>query len=160
MAEELSRSVELPHRTRLRHRVRRTHRRLLHGIRHPENWLQLLRFAMVGASGYVVNLVVFAICVHALSIDYRLASATAFVIAVLNNFWWNRHWTFDAREEHPFRQGIRFFTVSLAAFGFSLGVLVMLVDGLGLEKVVAQSIAVLCAMPLSFLGQKLWSFKA
>ena len=54
--------LELP----LRHRVR-------HGVRRPDNWMQLLRFVAVGGSGYVVNLLVFAACVHLLSIDYRLA---------------------------------------------------------------------------------------
>jgi putative flippase GtrA len=160
MPEEFSSTVELPAGARLRHGVRRTHGRFLAGIRHPGNWLQLLRFGAVGASGYIVNLVVFAVCVHMLSIDYRVASVIAFVVAVLNNFWWNRHWTFAAKEAHPVGQAIRFFTVSLIAFGFSLCVLVFLVDGLGFDEVVAQSIAVICAMPLSFIGQKLWSFKA
>ena len=160
MPEELTSTVELPAHARLRHGVRRTRGRFLIGIKRPANWLQLLRFGMVGASGYVVNLVVFAISVHLLSIDYRIASVIAFVVAVLNNFWWNRHWTFGAKQAHPVGQAIRFFAVSLIAFGFSLGVLVFLVDGVGLDKVLAQSIAVVCAMPLSFLGQKLWSFKA
>jgi putative flippase GtrA len=136
------------------------HHRVRHGVRHPENWVQLLRFGMVGASGYVVNLVVFAICVHGIKLDYRLASVVAFLISVVNNFWWNRHWTFDAKEHHPARQGVRFFAVSLIAFGFTELMLIALVSGAGLEKVFAQAIAVAASMPLSFLGQKLWSFKA
>ena len=102
----------------------------------------------------------FTVCVHLLTIDYRLASVIAFLIAVVNNFWWNRHWTFGAKQEHPFGQAVRFFAVSLVAFGFSYVVLVSLVDGAGLDKVVAQATAVLVAMPLSFIGQKLWSFRA
>jgi dolichol-phosphate mannosyltransferase len=136
------------------------HHRLRHGVRHPENWVQLLRFGMVGASGYVVNLVVFAICVHGITLDYRLASVAAFLISVVNNFWWNRHWTFDAKEHHPAQQGVRFFVVSVVAFGFTEAILIGLVSGTGMEKVIAQAIAVAASMPLSFLGQKLWSFKA
>ena len=149
MPEELTTTVELPFRVRVRHGVRRTH-----------NWLQLIRFATVGASGYVVNLAVFAACVHVLSIDYRIAAVIAFVISVVNNFWWNRHWTFDAKHEHPMFQGARFFTVSLVAFGFTYVVLVALVSGAGMSKVVAQAIAIVAGTPLSFLGQKLWSFRA
>jgi len=160
MPEDLSSTVELPVRVRERHGVRRTHTRLIDGVRHPRNWLQLMRFGAVGASGYVVNLAIFAICVHPLAINYKLASVIAFLVAVVNNFWWNRHWTFAAKEDHPVRQGARFMVVSLIAFAFSYGVLVALVDGVGIEKVLAQAIAVVCAMPLSFLGQKLWSFKA
>ena len=150
MPEELTTAVELP----FRHRVR-------HGVRKPDNWLQLTRFAAVGASGYVVNLVVFAVCVHVIGIDYKLAAVAAFVVSVLNNFWWNRHWTFRSqREAHPVEQAIKFFAISLVAFGFSYVVLVSLVDGAGVAKIVAQAISIVAATPLSFVGQKLWSFKA
>jgi putative flippase GtrA len=149
MSEDFTTTVELPFRHRVRHGVRRTH-----------NWLQLVRFAAVGASGYVVNLAVFACCVHLLKIDYRLASVVAFAVSVANNFWLNRHWTFSAKQAHPMRQALRFFAVSLLAFAFTYLVLVMLVDGAGVTKVVAQAIGVAAGTPLSFLGQKLWSFKA
>ncbi len=152
-------TMELPLGARLRLGMRRTHIRVLAGVRHPGNWLQLIRFGMVGASGYIVNLVVYAACVHLLGIDYRVASAIAFLVAVGNNFWLNRHWTFSAREHHPARQAIKFFTVSLVAYGFSYVILTSLVDGAGMDKVVAQAIAVVAAMPLSFVGQKLWSFR-
>ncbi len=149
MSDELTTTVDLPFRVRVSH-----------GVRQAQNWLQLVRFAAVGVSGYVINLVVFAICVHLLTIDYRLAFVIAFVISVGNNFWWNRHWTFDAKHEHPVFQGARFFTVSVLAQGFAYVILVALVSGTGMEKVVAQAIAVAAATPLSFIGQKLWSFKA
>lgn len=152
--------MELPVGDRARLGVRRTHVRVWHGVRHPANWLQLIRFGTVGASGYIVNLVVFAACVHAIGIDYRLASAFAFLVAVINNFWLNRHWTFGAKQDHPGWQAVKFFAVSLIAYGFSYVILTSLVDGAGLDKVIAQAIAVVAAMPLSFIGQKLWSFKA
>jgi putative flippase GtrA len=149
MPDELTTTVELP----FHHRVR-------HGVRKPHNWFQLGRFAAVGASGYVVNLVVFAACVHLLSVNYKFAAVIAFVISVLNNFWWNRHWTFGAKEAHPVGQAARFFAVSLVTFGFSYVVLVSLVDGAGMAKVIAQAISIVAGTPLSFVGQKLWSFRA
>lgn len=148
MPEEMITTVELPFRVRIRH-----------GVRKPQNWLQLIRFVTVGASGYVVNLGVFAVCVHLLSIDYRLSAVIAFVVSVMNNFWLNRHWTFDARGGHPIFQGARFFAVSLVAFAFTYVVLVTLVSTAGMTKVVAQAIAIVAGTPLSFLGQKLWSFR-
>jgi putative flippase GtrA len=133
--------------------------RVRHGIRHPHNWLQFGRFGAVGASGYIVNLVVFAACVHLLGIDYRLSAVIAWAVSVLNNFVLNRHWTFAAKQDHPVRQAIRFFAVSLVAFGFTYVVLVALVDA-GMMKVAAQAIAIVAGTPLSFVGQKLWSFRA
>jgi dolichol-phosphate mannosyltransferase len=149
MPEELTTTVEVPFRMRVRH-----------GVRRPHNWWQFVRFATVGASGYVVNLVVFASCVHVLGVDYRLAAVAAFLVSVANNFWLNRHWTFDAKHGHPVFQGARFLTVSVLAFGFTYVVLVSLVDGAHAPKVIAQAIAIVAGTPLSFLGQKLWSFRA
>ncbi len=77
----------------LRHRVG-------HGIRRPGNWLQLVRFALVGASGYAVNLAVFSVLVHGPGVNFRVAALCAFLVAVGNNFLWNRRWTFRARDGH------------------------------------------------------------
>jgi dolichol-phosphate mannosyltransferase len=136
------------------------HVRVRHGVRRPHNWLQFVRFGAVGATGYAVNLGVFALCVHMLGIDYRVAAVLAFVVSVINNFWWNRHWTFGAKQDHPMVQGARFFAVSLLAFGFTYLVLIVLVSGFGLSKVLAQAIAIAAGTPLNFVGQKLWSFRA
>jgi len=135
------------------------HRRVRHGLRHPANWFQLVRFAAVGASGYVVNLAVFTAGVHLLGIDYKVAAVIAFLVSVANNFWWNRHWTFDARDGHAGFQAARFLTVSVVAFLFSWAMLLLLVEQAELPKVLAQAIAIVAATPLSFLGQKLWSFR-
>jgi len=134
------------------------HRRVRYGLRHARNWLQFVRFGVVGASGYVVNLAIFALAVHPLAIHYRVAAVAAFLVSVMNNFWWNRHWTFAARDGHAGFQAARFFVVSLLAFLFSYGVLVLLVEAAGFPKVPAQALAIVAATPLSFLGQKLWSF--
>ena len=151
MSEELTHTVELelPFHVRIRA-----------GIRQADNWLQLIRFVTVGASGYVVNLGVYAAGVHLLGLDYRISAVIAWIVSVLNNFWLNRRWTFDAKHEHPIFQGARFFAVSLVAVGITYVILVALVSGAGMCKVVAQAIAIAAGTPLSFVGQKLWSFRA
>src|ERR1700716_3048346 len=149
MSEELTTTIELPF-----------HARVRLGVRRPHNWLQFVRFGTVGATGYAVNLGMFALCVHGLGIDYRVSAVLAFVVSVANNFWWNRHWTFGAKQDHPMVQGARFFAVSLLAFGFTYLVLIVLVSGFGLSKVLAQAIAIAAGTPLNFVGQKLWSFRA
>ncbi len=137
----------------------RPHVRLLHGMRHPANWLQLVRFGLVGGLGFVVNLAVYAFFVHSVGVDYRVAAVLAWLVAVLNNFVLNRHWTFDARDGQVHFQAMRFFVVSLVAFGFSLLLLTLFVEGAGMPKVLAQALAVGASTPLNFLGNKLWSFR-
>src|ERR1700693_186091 len=116
------------------------HIRVRHGVRKAHNWLQFVRFGLVGATGYVVNLAVFAVCVHAVGIDYRVSAVVAWIVSVTNNFWWNRHWTFGAKKAHPLPQSLRFFAVSLVAFGVSYAVLVGLVSGMGVTKILARAI--------------------
>ena len=127
------------------------------GLRKPANWVQLVKFSAVGASGYVVNLAVFTTLVRGLGVHYILAAVLAFCVAVTNNFLWNRHWTFAAAEGHMGFQAARFFTVSVIALGFNLLVLELLVRA-DFEKVLAQALAILAATPLNFIGNKLWSF--
>jgi putative flippase GtrA len=134
--------------------VRRVHL----GTRKPANWIQLFKFGVVGATGYIVNLIVFAILVEAIGLHHVLGAVGAFCIAVMNNFLWNRHWTFRATQGHAGFQAARFFTVSLAALGVNLVVLSLLVDVAGAPEVPSQAFAVAFAMPLNFIGNKLWTF--
>jgi putative flippase GtrA len=138
----------------------RSHVRVLHGLRKPANWYQLVRFGVVGAIGFILNLGVYALFVHPLGVEYHVSAALAWLVAVTNNFILNRHWTFDARDHDLARfQAMRFFVVSLCAFGASQLVLTLLVEG-GFAKVPAQALAVAGTTPLNFLGNKLWSFRA
>jgi len=135
----------------------RMHQRVGVGMRQPGNWIQLIKFGAVGASGYVVNLIVYEIARQQFEVHYLLAAVIAFVFAVTNNFLWNRHWTFKATDGHAGFQALRFFIVSLFALAFNLAVLQILVAA-GLGEFPAQAIAVICATPLNFIGNKLWSF--
>lgn len=135
-----------------------TAKRIGRGTMKPGNWVQLLQFGVVGASGYVVNLAVFAILVGPLSIHHIPAAVLAFGVAVTNNFWWNRHWTFGAGEGHAGFQAARFFTVSVAAFLFAAVILEVLVTRFGVGEVPAQAIAIVAATPVNFLGNKMWTF--
>lgn len=126
------------------------------GRRH--NWLQLLRFCAVGASGYVVNLAVYLLLLRGLDAHYLLAATGSFLVAVTNNYTWNRVWTFRGQRGHVAYQGMRFFVVSTAALVANLLILHVLVDQAGFGKVLAQAIAIVLVTPLNFVGNKLWSF--
>jgi dolichol-phosphate mannosyltransferase len=133
-------------------------RRVHLGTRKPENWVQLFQFGAVGVSGYVINLLVFAALNQGLDVNHLVAAIGAFCVAVTNNFWWNRHWTFDAAHGHAGFQAARFFAVSLVGLGVNLAVLAILVDALGAPELPSQALAVAIAMPVNFIGNKLWTF--
>jgi putative flippase GtrA len=126
-------------------------------LRRPHNWVQLAKFSTVGATGYAVNLAVYTTLVHA-GFHYNVAAACSFLVAVTNNYTWNRIWTFRGQRGHIGYQGIRFLIVSLCALAANEVLLTALV-ALGVGKIVAQAIAVVLVMPINFVGNKLWSFR-
>jgi dolichol-phosphate mannosyltransferase len=133
-------------------------RRIHLGTRKPENWVQLFKFGVVGATGYVLNLLVFGLLNQGLDVNHLVAAVASFCVAVSNNFLLNRHWTFKATEGHAGFQAARFFAVSVLALGVNLALLYLLVDVASAPELPSQAIAVAFAMPFNFLGNKLWTF--
>jgi dolichol-phosphate mannosyltransferase len=132
-------------------------RRIGRGTRSRENWVQLVQFGLVGASGYVINLTVFAVLAGVLDIHHIPAAIAAFCVAVTNNFIWNRHWTFDAGHGHAGFQAAKFLTISVLALGVNLAALELLINA-SVAELAAQALAVALAMPFNFIGNKLWTF--
>jgi len=136
--------------------ARRT--RVRAGMRRRHNWVQLVKFCAVGGSGYVINLAVFALAFGVAGLHHLLAATAAFAVAVTNNFWWNRHWTFGASEGRAGFQAPRFLAISVAAFLFAAAILELLVSAGGTPELAAQAISIASATPLNFVGNKMWSF--
>src|SRR5437764_14001770 len=121
--------------------------RAVRALRHPGNWVQLGKFSVVGASGYLINLGIYSALLRGANLHYLAAGACSFVVAAANNYWWNRHWTFRRQRGHVYYQGLRFLVVSLVALLANLGILHVLITA-GLGKLVAQALAVVLVMPL------------
>jgi putative flippase GtrA len=132
--------------------------RATRALRQRHNWEQLAKFCAVGASGYAVNLAVYALLLNWANLHYRLAATGSFLVAVTNNYFWNRVWTFRHQRGHMAYQGLRFLIVSVVVYGANLLLLTLLVEA-GVGKIVSQAIAVVLVTPLNFLGNKLWSFR-
>ena len=129
--------------------------RLGAAARRPASWWQLIKFGMVGGSGYLINLGVFAFLSGNLGVHHIIAAVGAFCVAFCSNFFWNRHWTFGAADGHAGFQAARFFAVSVGALLINLAALV---GETSMGDLAAQAVAVAVAMPFNFLGNKLWTF--
>ena len=122
------------------------------------NRSQFLRFCVVGASGYAVNVGVFALALG-LDVHHLAAAGFGFTVAMASNFWCNRRWTFGRCDGGLALQAGRFFTVSVAAGLFAATLLELLVGTAGISAMAAQPASVIAATPLSFLGSQKWSFR-
>jgi putative flippase GtrA len=137
--------------------MRRHAQRVRVAAARPANWMELVRYCCVGGSGYLINLGIFLVA--DLSMPYTLAFTVAFVCAATSNFILNRMWTFRVEHGVPHHQYARFLAVSTAALVLDLVVLRALVELAGAPKPPAAAIAILMALPVSFLGNKLWTFR-
>jgi len=117
---------------------------------------QFLRFCAVGASGYAVNLAVYAGLLAA-GLHYLAAAAISFLIAAASNYAWNRIWTFRTTGTPFLGQGARALLVSALSLGANqLFLLVLVAAGAG--HLAGQAVAIVLATPFSFAANKLWAF--
>jgi putative flippase GtrA len=76
---------------------------------------RFVKFALVGALGAIIDFVVMNILAHWASMSLVYAGTISFIVAVLNNFTWNRYWTYpDSRSRPLINQLGMFFLVNAA----------------------------------------------
>lgn len=79
-------------------------------------WLQLsklFRYGIVGCSGLVIDYAITYICKEKLRFNKYLANIMGFTIAVVNNYIWNRLWTFQSVNQHITTEFGSFLVISI-----------------------------------------------
>ena len=72
------------------------------------------KFLVVGVTGFIVDFGIFNLLLRALNFPPVLAQAISFTLAAINNFVWNRYWTYpDSRSKPLLRQFGMFFVLSV-----------------------------------------------
>jgi putative flippase GtrA len=90
-------------------------------------------------------------------LHYLAAAAVAFVVAAGSNYVWNRTWTFRTTDAPVLAQGARALVVSALSLGANQLFLLVLVSA-GAGHLAGQAVAIVLAMPFSFVANKLWAF--
>ncbi len=84
---------------------------------------RFFRFAIVGAIGAVVDFGILNLLLL-IKTPYVLAGGISFVAAVVNNFLWNRYWTYpDSRSKNVGRQLLQFGIINAIGLGVRVGLL-------------------------------------
>ena len=80
---------------------------------------RFVKFAIVGISGTIVDFAIFNFLSILASVPVIISSVFSFCAAVLNNFYWNRNWTYPESKEASSREQLtKFFIVSLLGLIF------------------------------------------
>ena len=119
-----------------------------------------VRFGIVGIGNTLVDLAVLNVLLYAFGTDERHAllfpafATVSFVAATLNSFYWNRNWTFRAKEGSVTRDLSRFYLVTVVSFLVNVGVSTLLVwlhPFPTLSQTVWANVAKLAAVGISLL---------
>lgn len=138
----------------------RTH--LAHRLAQRRGVRQFVKFGIVGASGFVVNLIIFTILQSVTPRDvqaahYTLNYSVSFLAGGVSNYFLNRAWTFRS-SAHPVTQGMKFLAVSFIALLVGLGVSHQLVPSLGPGHK-TWFVGTVSGIVVNFFVNKYWTFR-
>ena len=130
---------------------------------------RLLPFALVGASGVVVNLAGVWVAMQCLSFSTlaiprreAVASLAGIVVSVLSNFGLNDRWTWrDRQTGHGWwMRLLRYGAVSAVSGGLQFGVSMLLIHVTPMSIYMAQFLAIGVGTAANYIANNRWTFRA
>lgn len=123
---------------------------------------QFIKFGIVGASGFIVNLVVFTLLQrvipsHAQPVPYYIIYSISFLAGGVSNYYLNRIWTFRSTG-HAFREGAQFLTVSVIALAVGLIVSAIVAPYFG-HGHKTWFVGTVAGIFVNFFVNKYWTFR-
>jgi putative flippase GtrA len=123
---------------------------------------QFVKFGIVGASGFVVNLIVFTVLQrlipsHEQPVPYYIIYSISFLAGGVSNYYLNRIWTFRSTG-HAVKEGAQFLTVSVIALVVGLIVSAIVAPYLG-HGHKTWFVATVSGIFVNFFLNKYWTFK-
>jgi putative flippase GtrA len=124
---------------------------------------QFVKFGIVGASGFVVNFVLFTVLQrvvphHADAAPYYAIYSVAFLAGGVSNYFLNRSWTFRSSAD-PTKEGAQFLSVSVLALLVGLGVSALIGPYLG-HGHKTWFVATCAGIVVNFFVNKYWTFRS
>ncbi len=129
---------------------------------------RFMRFGTVGASGVVVNLVVLYLCQEYLfsfivssSMRLNASLAMSILLSTINNFYWNRAWTWHDRQQRPDKHLLLHFGQYAFAVWIGIAVQFILTKMLvvHVHYLIANASAIVIASVFNFVVNNYWTFR-
>ncbi|MGH8849866.1 MAG: GtrA family protein [Casimicrobiaceae bacterium] len=116
------------------------------------------RFALVGALATATHALVFTAAIELAHIEPVLATAVAFVVAMLVGYALNRSWTFAVRDASARRLG-RYAFAALAGLGLNAAIMYCVVHLLQASPYIGLAAAIAIVPPVTFSLNHFWVFR-
>ena len=96
-------------------------------LKNSKERIRFIKFALVGISGTFIDFAFFNLFSQVFHIYIQIASAISFSLAVINNFYWNRQWTYPESKDELFISKLsQFLIVSVVGLGLNTLILTLL----------------------------------
>lgn len=118
--------------------------------------LKFIKFSLVGSSGLVIDFGTTWLVKEVLRGNKYLANSLGFTLAVVNNYIWNKYWTFQDTDPAVFAQFGKFLTISL--IGLLINNLVIYVFERYMNFYRAKIIAILIVVIWNFIMNYTFAF--
>ena len=135
-------------------------------IENKESIVQIIKFAIVGAS----NAIVYYACYTLLLLffdyyqiitkyDYIAAQYISFFLSVLWSFFWNNMFVFEKNEKWYYCLIKTIIVYSITGIFLSTILLYLMIELMKIHKLVAPIINIIIGFPINYLLNKKWAFK-
>ena len=122
------------------------------------------KFALVGGLGMMINVAIFNLLLLIAWFDQHViwANVAGFVGGVINNYCLNHAWTFRGRgsERKHHAKFIQFTTIAIVGLVINTSVFGWLVHHEGLNRRIANVVAIMVVSGLNYLGNYFITFRA
>ena len=117
-------------------------------------WKNLFKFASVGASGAIINLLILWILTDLGHLFYLLSALIAIEISILWNFFFNTKFTFNYKFESMrnfLNSAIKYHMTSFVGILINLSVLLSLTELINMNYIMSEIIAILFAFGVNYI---------
>ena len=111
---------------------------------------KFIKFGLVGVLNTLINWIIFAV-LNFVGVYY--------IIATINSYIWNSRWVFKYKGEDKKETTTKFILLNLVGIALNTMILYLLVDLIGLNKLIALVITTVIVMVINYIVNKIWVFK-
>ena len=119
---------------------------------------KFVKFGLVGVLNTLINWIIFTM-LNFMGVYYIIAKVIAYVIATINSYTWNSRWVFKYNGKDQKETTTKFIVLNLVGLALNTIILYLLVDLIGLNKLISLVITTVIVMVINYIVNKIWVFK-
>ncbi|MDO4925287.1 MAG: GtrA family protein [Turicibacter sp.] len=122
-----------------------------------DDLFRFIKFGLVGVLNTAINWIIF-ILLNSLGAYYIISNIISYSLSTLNSYIWNSKWVFKYNGDNIKETTFKFIILNIIGLILNTCILYVLVDILGLSKIIGLIITTGIVMILNYFINKLWVF--